>query len=697
LGELDISQRQLLESAEEYEELLSQNLLWIPSAPVVFTIPFSDIVNSAKSVVSPDSWQTTIVLLGQSLRRHLVAAVILLLVLGFLLLTRKPLAAKYEAMSANIGKLSTDKISLTTGSLGIVVLRALPIPFFLSATAWFLSNASFATAFSDTVAQSLTATAPFLLNTLVLRFLCVPDGVFGAHFRWSPENLEVVRRQCGRLAMVGTPLVFVTVFMFVSEDTSIRTASGQWSFIALMLFLSYVVHPLVQPDTGPAAAYYKNSSGSWISRLRWFWYALAVGAPLGLGLISALGHVYTSTVLAGLIVDTVWLTLGLVVVNMVILRWLALSRRKLELKILLQKREAQRAEREAEEQPGLESEALPAATEPLDLDSVDLQSRNLLRLGLLFVAGVAAWQIWSEIFPAFTLLDSVAMWSRMEMLDGVETLIPVTLADLVLALLVILVSVGASKNLPGFMEIALPPKMNVEPGSRYAINTLFGYLIVIVGFIAVLNIVGWNWSRIQWLVAALTVGLGFGLQEIVANFVSGLVILFERPIRVGDTITVGQLTGTVSRIRLRATTITDWDRKEIIVPNKSFITEQVVNWTLTDPITRVVIDVGVSYGEDVALVHKVMSEVLPALPLVLEDPAPRVYFSGFGESSLDFKVHVYLRQLTDRMPLMHEVHNAIFLALRENGIEIPFPQRDLHIRSTVDHNKRSKRDVFDDS
>jgi len=403
-----------------------------------------------------------------------------------------------------------------------------------------------------------------------------------------------------------------------------------------------------------------------------------------LALISILGNVYTSTILAGLFVKTVWLVLGLVIVNMVVLRWLALTRRKLELKILLQKREAQIAEREAGSESGIEGETLAATEEPLDFDTVDLQSRKLLQLGLLFVAAIAGWQIWAEVIPGFTLLNNVGLWSQTVLVDGVATLAPVTLADLLLALLVILVSAIASRNLPGFMEIAIPRRLNVTPGSRYAITTLSRYFIIMVGVITVLNIVGWNWSQIQWLVAALSVGLGFGLQEIVANFVSGLVILFERPVRVGDTVTVGQLTGTVSRIRIRATTITDWDRKEIIVPNKSFITEQVVNWTLTDPVTRIVIDVGVSYGSDVELVHKVMTETIRTLPLVLDEPAPQVYFSGFGDSSLDFRLHVYLRQLTDRMPLVHEVHNAIFKALRENGVEIPFPQRDLHIRSTVE-------------
>jgi len=223
--------------------------------------------------------------------------------------------------------------------------------------------------------------------------------------------------------------------------------------------------------------------------------------------------------------------------------------------------------------------------------------------------------------------------------------------------------------------------MTLLPGSRYAVNTLLRYVVVTIGVVVVLNIVGWDWSQIQWLVAALSVGLGFGLQEIVANFVSGLVILFERPVRVGDTVTVGELTGKVSRIRIRATTITDWDRKEIIVPNKAFITEQVVNWTLSDPITRLVIPVGIAYNSDAMRAHRIMEDTLRKMPLVLDEPEPKVFFVGFGDSSLNFNLYVFSRQLEDRLPVTHAVHDEILRALRENGIEIPFPQRDLHLRS----------------
>jgi len=351
---------------------------------------------------------------------------------------------------------------------------------------------------------------------------------------------------------------------------------------------------------------------------------------------------------------------------------------------LEEEREAEEASRENELEPEAEGELPVVEPEPLDLDEVDAQTRKLLGWGLLLVAVIVGWGIWSEVFPAFRLLDQVSLWSQTIVVDGVETIVPVTLANVLLAVLVAAGTVVASRNLPGLMEIAILQHLTLEPGSRYATITLVRYVVVTVGTVSVLNIIGWNWSQIQWLVAALSVGLGFGLQEIVANFVSGLIILFERPVRVGDTVTVGQLSGTVSRVQIRATTITDWDRKEIIVPNKAFITEQVINWTLADPITRIVVEVGISYGSDVERAQEVMLKTLQSLPLVLEDPPPKVFFLGFGDSSLDFKLFVHLRQLSERLPLTHSVHEEILKALREHGIEIPFPQRDLHLRSTVE-------------
>jgi potassium efflux system protein len=230
------------------------------------------------------------------------------------------------------------------------------------------------------------------------------------------------------------------------------------------------------------------------------------------------------------------------------------------------------------------------------------------------------------------------------------------------------------------LELVVLQRLAMDPGNRNAIITISRYLITAVGLVAALDIIGLGWDQVQWLVAALGVGLGFGLKEIFSNFFSGLILLVERPIRVGDTVTLDTLSGTVSRINIRATTITDWDCKEIIVPNNTFITSSLINWARSDPITRIVIPVGVAYDSDPVRVHEVLLAVATAHPLVAKEPAPAVVFLKFGDSALEFEVRVFVRDLANRVPVSHDLHNHILQALRENRIEIPFPQREVHFR-----------------
>jgi len=184
---------------------------------------------------------------------------------------------------------------------------------------------------------------------------------------------------------------------------------------------------------------------------------------------------------------------------------------------------------------------------------------------------------------------------------------------------------------------------------------------------------------VQWLVAALSVGLGFGLQEIFANLVSGIILLFERPIRVGDTVTINDLTGKVSRIQMRATTIMDWDHKELIVPNKTFITSQLINWTLTDTITRIVIPISIAYGSDVELAQKLMFEVARSTALVLAEPAPSVIFAGIKECALDFTIMVFVSELSHRLQVSNNIHFKLEKMFRENNIQFPCLKRDMTI------------------
>jgi potassium efflux system protein len=325
-----------------------------------------------------------------------------------------------------------------------------------------------------------------------------------------------------------------------------------------------------------------------------------------------------------------------------------------------------------------------------------------LTLALVLIVG--GWLIWRDVLAGLNVLERVPLWShRVESTieqsgpDGMPLLdsdgmaltemrvqsVPVTLADLLVALLLGAGTLVAARNVRGLLQISILQRLPLDAGSLYAISTLTRYLVMIVGVVAMFAAVGIGWGEVQWMAAAVTVGLGFGLQEIFANFVSGIILLMERPIRVGDTVTVGGVTGTVMRIRMRATTIEDWDRKELVVPNKEFITNQLVNWTLGDSILRVIVKVGIAYGSDTQLATKLLHEVAAANPKVLDEPEPRVVFQEFGDSSLNFEVRFFVADPETVRVIPHAMNTEIDAAFRKAGIEIAFPQRDIHIRSVT--------------
>ncbi|MHA7880497.1 MAG: mechanosensitive ion channel domain-containing protein [Saccharospirillum sp.] len=225
-------------------------------------------------------------------------------------------------------------------------------------------------------------------------------------------------------------------------------------------------------------------------------------------------------------------------------------------------------------------------------------------------------------------------------------------------------------------------RLALKQGSAYAITTLLNYVITGVGLVVGLSALGVSWDKLQWLVAALSVGLGFGLQEIFANFVSGIILLFERPIRIGDVVTLGNLSGTVQQIRIRATTITDFDRKDIIVPNKTFVTGQLINWSLSDTVTRVVIKVGVAYGSDLERTRELLLQAAAINTRVLAEPEPQVFFLNFGASTLDHELRIHVKELQDRNPAIDEINRFIDRTFKEANIEIAFQQVDVRFRNS---------------
>jgi small-conductance mechanosensitive channel len=257
-----------------------------------------------------------------------------------------------------------------------------------------------------------------------------------------------------------------------------------------------------------------------------------------------------------------------------------------------------------------------------------------------------------------------------------------SLIKIAVILLVLIVVTGRMKK---WLVNRVLIRTRLDLSAREAIGTIFHYVVLLLGVLILVQSAGIDLTTLNVLAGALGVGVGFGLQSVASNFVSGLIILFERPVKLGDRIEVGDIEGEVVQIRARATTVLTNDNVAIIIPNSKFITENVVNWTYNERSVRFRVTVGVAYGVDVRLVEKLLLEVAAVNPDVQKEPAPVVRFVEFGDSSLQFELRVWSSSLVHRRgKLLSSLNFGVYEKFREHNIQIPFPQRDLHVVGGVE-------------
>jgi potassium-dependent mechanosensitive channel len=257
-----------------------------------------------------------------------------------------------------------------------------------------------------------------------------------------------------------------------------------------------------------------------------------------------------------------------------------------------------------------------------------------------------------------------------------------TLLSLGLAALALYLGRWFSRFLQVFLAVRFSQRTDWDESLRYTISNSLHYVILAIALIVALGLLGISFSDLAIVAGGLGVGIGFGLQNIVNNFFSGLILLFERPIKVGDTLVIDGKWGRVKEIRVRSTIFENADHSVLIIPNSDLIANKILNWTHYGPgINRLTLRVGVSYDSDVRLVTRVLDKVCRANLRVVPEPPPQIFFEAYGDSSLNFTIWVHLRTPADRIPATHELNTAIFEAFQERGIQIPFPQQELHVRN----------------
>ncbi|WP_338113751.1 mechanosensitive ion channel domain-containing protein [Thiococcus pfennigii] len=678
LGELNFATSELLATAARYDDFLAEHLLWVRSAAPVGLATLKALPAAAAWLVGPSGWSEVARVLAHEARTSSLFW-LLVMAVALLIWRQRAIRTALRATAEPLRRVRTDSFLHTAKGLALTLLLAAPWPLLMAGLGWRLADSAQSTVFTSSLGVSAISLAAGVYYLRAFRALCIARGVADRHFRWSGEILLRLRRNLDWLTAVLIPLGLVVLLLYNQTNESYSASLGRLALIALMLAFAVFFARLLHPSGGVLKQFLANHPAGWASRLRYVWYPLIQAVPLGLVVLAVLGFVYTAGTLLNAMVSQLWLALGLVVLHQSIVRWLIVTRRHLALKAALERQAARRAEAERSSEETGGGSTLQYEEPEADLASLDEQTRNLINTLVFFAAASGLWLIWRDLLPALGVFDRIALWHYAAVIDGADQIKPFTLVDLGIVLVVCFIAFAAARHLPALIEILLLKQTKITAGSRYAITTLIGYGIFAVAILLVFSALGLSWSQAQWLIAALGVGIGFGLQEIVANFISGLIILFERPVRVGDIVTIGDTTGVVTKIRIRATTIRNWDRQELLVPNKEFITGRLLNWTLTDQTTRLTLPVGVAYGSDTRKALALLAEAAREHPQVLADPAPLITFESFGDNALTLVLRCYLASLENRLAVTTDLHQAINDKFAEAGIEIAYPQRDVHL------------------
>lgn len=689
LTKLQILSNQLSEVLDKISEATHRYFFWVADiSPININYPV-DVIKDINRVLSLNTFSQFFnalvnIFSTPFLFLIIVSAIILII---FKAKTKKSYQEFLERSSSKIGKVTQDNFYLTLRVVAFSLLNAFPIPFL-----WWIIGYTLMNAWDYPIAAALghgiNAASPILWVFMISAAFSHTKGLYIAHFNWSQERVRSAMKYYRLSVWVLVPLVMLLVAFNTYNDREFSATLGRLCFILICIVLIFLTRSIYRANV-PLYLDKKGSGDNIFNNLLWL---LLRTAPWAAGIAACLGYLATSATLLVRLEASVVIWFGLLLVYYIIRRWMFIQRRRIEFERAKQRRAERLALRlkNSDEQQSTADTNNDAIEEPviIDLDTISAKSLQLIRSILSLISLVSVILLWSELHSAFSFLENITLWTSTTVVQGVEETHKITLASLLIVILVVVITIQLVKNLPSLLELTILQHIELSPGMGYAIITILKYVILMIGITIASTLIGISWSTVQWLIAALGVGLGFGLQEIFANFISGLILLFERPVRIGDTVTIRDLTGTITKINTRATTIVDWDRREIIMPNKAFITEQLVNWSLSDSVTRIVLTIPATIDADSQLVIEILKEVAAECEYVIDDPAPEVFLVDIQEGIQLFELRIFANELGHRMPVRSEIHQLIIKVYQEHNLVLPFPPFQVSTKSLNHKNNR---------
>ena len=671
---LELTQQRITQISDQIQAQLDQqsfwvrsnnpiNLDWLKALPTSLDIQFSGML---KHLGFPTNFDNL---------PYLLSYVLILIIIGGAIFKFKPtIKQRLALINSEINTLRSDSQWHTPIALVLTGLLN------LSGTLWFLAVCQMIGFFFFRDPQEFWdwsfRMAGYWWFFNVWYAIYRPNGIFVRHFGFAQNDAEKFRSVVKHIIVAVILLLNTSVFSNVMDNGLANDVLGELNTIAALIFC--VV--MIAPRFNSALRSFEKSQSKRNNVVVKTIQVLLQLIPVGLIVLVVLGYYYTALNLIQHMINSYIAWCVWFILRQTVYRGITVSSRRLAHRRLQEKRR-QKAEDLNETPPSDDVVLVTAQEEGLALNEVRSQ---LLRFADLFIwtaLFAIFYFVWSDLITVASYLRDITLWQQSSQVDGVSVTESITLFNLLVALVIIAITYVLVRNISGILEVLVFSRVKLSQGTPYTITTLLTYVIVAIGGAWAFAALGMSWSKLQWLFAALSVGLGFGMQEIFANFVSGIILLFERPIRVGDTVTINDVTGTVAKIRIRAITIIDPDRKEVIVPNKSFVTGQVTNWALSNTVTRLIVNIGVAYGSDLALVKRLLLQAANEQPGILKDPEPHALFLSFGASTLDHELRVYVGQLSERTSVTDALNRRINELFAENNIDIAFNQLDVFIKN----------------
>ena len=675
LLECDAADRALLKQARVYTRYCDENLLWIRSTTPPGWAEVGRVLRGVQDWLQPALWSGVGQgLLGDALRHPAWYVGLVGLVLGCLAVTRQAAArVRLEVQRAQ------PRRRRAGWALAWLVAGSLAVPTLLWFCGWRLSALRI-DVLSAAAGRAMVGLAALLVPLRVVRMATRVERLAPGLMGLSQARTETWRLVTARWAWGGLPLLIWTWAGVTLAGNLPQSALGRLTFVLFQGLLGWGLAQLGPSlNTLPKEA---SLSGPVVApglatrcqqQLAAIWPGVALGIPVVFAGLSLWGYHDTAVLLCAWLLGVA----GLGVVLSFVERLLA---------VCLAPRVVATAPA-ANEWGAVEGGnaiwapqgrgRTPSRTGLPELEDAVSQWRHLVHMGLVGVFVVGSCWILSPILPALAVFQSIEVWPRpfhwLDATDADNVANVVTVAGVALAALLSVLTWFCQRTLPELLDVLVLSRTQLDQGGRYAVAAIARYAVLVAGSLAAFSQVGIGWAQLNWLVAAMTVGLGFGLQEIFANFVSGLILLFERPVRIGDIVSIGDITGKVSRIRMRATTITDNDLRELIVPNKELITGRVINWTLTDTVSRLTIKVKVAVGTDPDFARGLLLGVANRHRLVLRQPPAQAQFEEFADNALHFALRVCVASFDLVAQTRHELLTAIKKEFQEQGIALLIP------------------------